>query len=65
MVAALCGEPGAVRSHRDLMRASNIVVEANTITAHIRAIRQAFIEVDPTFDCIRTERARGYRWVVN
>lgn len=63
IVTALCAEPGVVKSHRELMKACNIVVEANTITAHVRAIRRAFSEIDPTFDCIRTERARGYRWV--
>lgn len=59
----LCVTPGQVRSHRDLMKACNTVVEANTITAHMVAIRRAFVAIDPGFDCIRTERGRGYRWV--
>ena len=45
-----------------LMKAANIVVEANTIAAHIKAIRQAFVNEDPDFHSIRTERGRGYRW---
>jgi two-component system OmpR family response regulator len=59
----LCQNPGKVRSHRDLMRAASIVVEPNTITAHVKAIRHAFARRDPAFHCIRTERGRGYRWV--
>ena len=60
----LCSNPGQVRSHRDLMKAANIVVEPNTITAHVKAIRNAFASLDPAFHSIRTERGRGYRWVV-
>lgn len=63
IVKDLCDNPGQVRSHRELMKACNIVVEANTITAHIIAIRKAFNAIDPEFSCIRTERGRGYRWV--
>jgi two-component system OmpR family response regulator len=59
----LVSHPGTVRSHRELMRAASIVVEPNTITAHVKAIRDAFREVDGSFDSIRTERGRGYRWV--
>lgn len=63
LVRELCTNAGQVRSHRELMKACNIVVEANTITAHFVAIRRAFTSVDPEFNCIRTERGRGYRWV--
>lgn len=63
IVKDLCSNPGKIRSHRDLMKACNIVVEPNTITAHVKAIRGAFTAIDPQFDCIRTERGRGYRWV--
>lgn len=55
--------PGKVRSHRDLMKSCSIVVEPNTIAAHVKAIRAAFCRVDPDFHCIRTERGRGYRWL--
>jgi len=64
MVAALARSPGNACSHADLMRAAKIVVEPNTIAAHIKSIRQRFRAVDPTFDAIRTERSLGYRWVV-
>ncbi|MEM6605201.1 MAG: response regulator transcription factor [Pseudomonadota bacterium] len=59
----LVSNPGMVRTHRDLMRAANIVVEQNTITAHVKSLRSAFKDVDPSFDAIKTERGRGYRWV--
>mgnify|MGYP000511550769 FL=1 len=63
IVKDICANPGKVRSHRDLMKAANIVVEPNTITAHVKAIRDAFTSIDPEFKCIKTERGRGYRWV--
>lgn len=59
----LWNNAGQSRSHDQLMRAAKIVVEPNTITAHVKAIRKAFLEFDATFDGIRTERGRGYRWV--
>ncbi len=63
ILSALYSAPGQVKSHRELMQASNIVVEPNTITAHVKAIRDAFTAVDPEFQSIKTERGRGYRWV--
>ncbi|MEY4765518.1 MAG: proteobacterial dedicated sortase system response regulator [Pseudomonadota bacterium] len=63
LLQELCRVPGQVRSPGELMSAARIVVEANTIAAHIKAIRAAFQRVEPTFDRIRTERGRGYRWV--
>ena len=63
IVRELCRDPGQVKSHRELMKAANIVVEPNTIAAHVKAIRNAFARLDPAFHCIRTERGRGYRWV--
>jgi two-component system OmpR family response regulator len=63
IVRELCANPGKVKNHRELMKAANLVVAPNTITAHVKAIRDAFSRVDPQFRCIRTERGRGYRWV--
>ncbi len=63
MVRELYCHSGQVISHADLMRAARIVVEPNTVTAHVKAIRDAFRRIDPEFNCIRTERGRGYRWV--
>ncbi len=63
MLQALCEANGQTRSHAELMRAAKIVVEPNTVAAHMKAIREAFSRVDPSFDHIRTERGRGYRWL--
>lgn len=63
MVRALRRASGQVVSAEELMKAAGIVVERNTIAAHIKAIRGAFLRVEPAFDCIRTERSRGYRWL--
>lgn len=65
MLRELVAHPGKVLSHADLMRAAKIVVEPNTVTAHIKAIRDAIRQVDPEFDGIQTERGRGYRWVTD
>lgn len=54
---------GEVRSTTDLMRAANITVQANTIVVHIKTIREAIQQLSPDFSCIKSERARGYRWV--
>lgn len=63
ILQALATAPGQVRHHAQLMRAANIVVEPNTIAAHVKTIRDRFRALDPAFDAIRTERGVGYRWV--
>lgn len=63
MLYELCRDPGQAKSHLELMRAAKIVVEPNTVIAHVKAIRDAFRRIDAGFDCIRTERGRGYRWL--
>jgi two-component system, OmpR family, response regulator len=54
---------GEVRSTTDLMRAANITVQPNTIVVHIKTIRERIQTITPDFVCIKSERARGYRWV--
>jgi two-component system OmpR family response regulator len=61
----LCRARGQPRSQTELMRAAKITVEPNTVTAHIKAIRDEFRRIDPSFDRIHTERGRGYRWLPN
>lgn len=63
MVEALARNLRSACSHSELMRAAQIVVEPNTIAAHVKTIRQNFRAVDPDFDAIRTERSLGYRWI--
>lgn len=41
----------------------NVVVESNTIVQHVKIIRQEFLRLDSEFNCIRTVRGKGYRWV--
>jgi DNA-binding response OmpR family regulator len=54
---------GVARSTTELMRAANITVQPNTIVVHIKAIREAIQKLSPDFSCIKSERARGYRWI--
>ena len=63
IVQELAGNPGQVKSYSKLMRAANVCVEPNTITAHIKTIRDRFKALDSEFNCIKSERGIGYRWV--
>lgn len=54
---------GQAVDYEQLQKAAKIVVEPNTIAAHVKIIRQAFTKIDANFQCICTERGRGYRWV--
>jgi two-component system, OmpR family, response regulator len=54
---------GEVRSTTELMRAAHITVQPNTIVVHIKAIRDLIQKITPEFSSIKSERARGYRWV--
>lgn len=54
---------GAVRSTTDLMRAARVTVQPNTIVVHIKVIREEIQKISPDFAGIKSERARGYRWV--
>ncbi|MEM7194501.1 MAG: response regulator transcription factor [Pseudomonadota bacterium] len=59
----LVRQPGEVRSARELMKAANIMVEPNTIAAHIKTIRKKFRDYDADFNNIKTEYSSGYRWL--
>ena len=59
----LMSKPGEVRSARELMKAASIMVEPNTIAAHIKTIRKKFREIDSEFNHIKTEYSAGYRWL--
>lgn len=63
IIKELACHPGQVKSYSKLMRAANLVVEPNTINAHMKAIRDRFKAIDSDFNCIKTERGAGYRWV--
>jgi two-component system OmpR family response regulator len=64
MVYALAKRAGHVKSRDQLMQESQMVVDENTITSHIKRIRRKFTESDPDFDCIDTVYGMGYRWVI-
>lgn len=59
----LVSDIGQVKDYSSLMKAANLVVEPNTITAHIKTIRDRFKATDNRFNCIKTVRGIGYRWV--
>ena len=65
MLRELVRLSGQVVGHDELMRAARIVVAPNTVTAHVKAIRDSFRRTDPAFNGIRTERGRGYRWAAS
>ncbi|RWP18508.1 MAG: response regulator [Mesorhizobium sp.] len=54
---------GEVRSISELMKAANITVQPNTIVVHIKSVREELEKHEPGFSAIKSERARGYRWV--
>ena len=63
VVKELMNDAGEIKNYNRLMRAANICVEPNTISAHVKTIRDRFRSLDADFDCIKTERGAGYRWV--
>jgi len=63
IVDCLARNPGQVRSRPQLMEAANIVLDDQTITAHIKRIRAKFTALDDSFSCIQTVYALGYRWM--
>jgi len=63
LFSAIVRGEGAPVNQTALQKSANIVVESNTIVAHIKSIRDSFKRIDPGFDCIKTERGKGYRWV--
>jgi two-component system, OmpR family, response regulator len=62
MVHALGRFPGHVKNRAQLMRESNLVVDDDTVTSHVKRIRRKFQAVDPAFDEIETVYGMGYRW---
>jgi two-component system OmpR family response regulator len=62
MVHTLAHFPGHVKSRDQLMDDANVVVDASTITSHIKRVRKKFAVVDAGFDQIDTVHGAGYRW---
>jgi len=63
LVASLARYPGQVRSRQQLMDAASLVLDDQTITAHIKRIRRKFEMIDQKFDGIQTVYGLGYRWL--
>lgn len=61
-VHALANHPGHVRTRDQLMDAANILVDASSISTHIKRIRRKFSSIDPEFYAIETIYGMGYRW---
>lgn len=62
MVHALARFPGHVKNRDQLMHEADVVVDAGTVTTHVKRIRAKFLECDPGFDAIETVYGMGYRW---
>ncbi len=65
LVNCLARHPGQVRSRQQLMDAANLVLDDQTITAHIKRIRAKFTAIDQNFAGIQTVYGLGYRWMDN
>lgn len=63
LVACLATLPGQVKSRQQMMDAANLVLDDQTITAHIKRMRKKFVAIDAEFDSIQTVYGLGYRWV--
>lgn len=63
LVACLAKNPGQVKSRQQLMDAANLVLDDQTITAHIKRIRAKFMNIDKEFTAIQTVYGLGYRWM--
>jgi len=62
IVHTLALRPGHVKNRDQLMSDAKIVVDDATITSHIKRIRNKFVAIDRSFDCIDTVYGMGYRW---
>jgi len=63
LVACLVKHPGQVKSRQQLMDAANLVLDDQTITAHVKRIRKKFVHLDKSFSAIQTVYGLGYRWL--
>ena len=63
LVACLARHPGQVKSRVQLMEAAALVLDEQTITAHVKRIRAKFVALDAGFTGIQTVYGLGYRWL--
>jgi len=62
IITALARRPGHVKTRDQLMDEANIVVDATTISTHVKRIRRKFNAIDPDFNAIEAVYGMGYRW---
>jgi DNA-binding response OmpR family regulator len=62
ILAALYEKRGQVVSYEDLFHVVKSGRNRDNIRKHVSTIRDAFREVDPTFDLIENVPMRGFRW---
>ncbi len=62
ILAALAERRGEVVSYEDLYRVVKSGRNRDNIRKHVSTIRDAFREIDPTFDGIENVPMRGFRW---
>ncbi len=62
IVHSLVRHPGHVRNRDRLMEDANILVDAASISTHIKRIRRKFQRIEENFNCIEAVYGAGYRW---
>ena len=62
ILAALDANRGEVVSYEELYRVIKSGRNRDNVRKHVGAIREAFREIDPTFDDIENVPMRGFRW---
>lgn len=65
MIHCLARHPGHVKNRVQLMEAADLVVDASTVTSHVKRIRRKFEQIDPDFGALETVHGAGYRWIVS
>lgn len=64
LIHSLVRHPGHVRNRDRLMEDANILVDAASISTHIKRIRKKFQRIDPDFSAIEAVYGAGYRWQI-
>ena len=62
IVHSLVRHPGYVRNRDQIMEDANILVDAASISTHIKRIRNKFQRIDQDFNNIEAVYGAGYRW---
>lgn len=65
LIHDLARYPGHVKTRQQLMDAAQVVLDDQTITAHVKRIRRKFQQLDSNFTSIETVYGMGYRWLTN